>query len=73
MKDNIVVVLEEPKITSTKLKYYDLPAPRRTLSRQSLIVTNFGWTSVTLRDNLNNGIRSILRIFLTGKREIGLD
>jgi hypothetical protein len=29
-------------------------------------------TIVTLRDNLKNGILSILRIFLTEKKEIGL-
>ena len=39
-------------------------------SCQSLIVTKFGWTSVTLRDDLKNGTLSILHIFLTEKRAI---
>ena len=37
------------------------------------VVTKFGWTSVTLRDNLKNGILSILHVFLAEKKEIGLN
>ena len=40
------------------------------MSRQSLIITKFGWTSVTLRDDLKNRTLSILHIFLTEKRAI---
>jgi len=39
-------------------------------SCQSLIITKFGWTSVTLRNNLKNGTLSILHIFLMEKRAI---
>ena len=52
--------------------YYDLPAPRR---YESAVTDRHkcGRTIVTLRDNLKNGIRSILRIFSTEKKGNGSD
>ena len=47
--------------------------PVSCVSCQSLIITPFGWTGVTIHDKLKNRILSILHIFLMKKREMGLN